>query len=191
MFDGTRIIKAIKNAKIPLIICLISFLIGILFSIFFTMSEDTLARCVSIFNIVTNEITITYYIWRFVCESIILVIVFTCGLTLYTMPLIYVLLAYRGFLTGLVIKSLIISYSIGGIAVTVFVVVPSALIALAAITCSCVLSCERLCGKRVIKCLNPQNLLMDFLFCLSVALASVIYILLIQVVFILPLNYSV
>ncbi len=191
MFDGTRIIKAIKNAKIPLIICLISFLIGILFSIFFTMSEDTLARCVSIFNIVTNEITITYYIWRFVCESIILVIVFTCGLTLYTMPLIYVLLAYRGFLTGLVIKSLIICYSIGGIAVTVFVVFPSALIALAAITCSCALSCERLCGKRVIKCLNPQNLLMDFLFCLSVALASVIYILLIQVVFILPLNYSV
>ena len=124
MFDGTRIIKAIKNAKIPLIICLISFLIGILFSTFFTMSEDTLARCVSIFNIVTNEITITYYIWRFVCESIILVIVFTCGLTLYTMPLIYVLLAYRGFLTGLVIKSLIICYSIGGIAVTVFVVVP-------------------------------------------------------------------
>lgn len=191
MFDGTRIIKAIKNAKIPLIICLISFLIGILFSIFFTMSKDTLARCVSIFNIVTNEITITYYIWRFVCESIILVIVFACGLTLYTMPLIYVLLAYRGFLTGLVIKSLIICYSIGGIAVTVFVVVPSALIALAAITCSCALSCERLCGKRVIKCLNPQNLLMDFLFCLSVALASVIYILLIQVVFILPLNYSV
>ncbi len=191
MFDGTRVIKAIKNAKIPLIICLISFLIGILFAMFFTMSEDALARCGLIFDIVTNEITFTYYIWRFVCESIIFVVVFACGLTLYTMPLIYVLLAYRGFLTGLVIKSLIICYSIGGVAVSIFVVVPSALIALAAIICSCTLSCERLCGRRVIKCLNMQNILMDFLFCLLIALASVIYILLIQVLFILPLNYSV
>ena len=191
MFDGTRIIASVKNAKIPLIICSISFLIGILFSIFFSISEELAERCVSIFDIVTNEVTITYYIWRFVCESIILVIVFACGLTLYTMPLIFILLAYRGFLAGLVIKSIIVSYSIGGIAVSVFVVVPSVIIAFTAITCSCALSCERLCGRRIIKCLNPQNLLMDFLFCLLIALASVTYILLIQILFILPLNYSV
>lgn len=191
MFDGIRIIASVKNAKIPLIICSISFLIGILFSIFFSISEELAERCVSIFDIVTNEVKITYYIWRFVCESIILVIVFACGLTLYTMPLIYILLAYRGFLVGLVIKSIIVSYSIGGIAVSVFVVIPSAIIAFAAITCSCTLSCERLCGRRIVKCINPQNFLIDFLFCLLVDITSVIYILLVQILFILPLNYSI
>ena len=191
MFDGTRIIKSIKNAKIPLVICFVSFIVGVLFSIFFSLTEDLSSRCVSVYDIVTAEVSVSYYIWRIVCESIILIIAFACGLTIYTTPLIFILLAYRGFLTGLVIKSISVVYSVGGIAVTVFVVVPSAIIAFAAIACSCALSCERLCGRRVLKCANPQTILTDFLFCLLISLASVVYILLIQILFILPLNYSV
>lgn len=192
MLIDKRILLTIKNTKIPLILCGIFFVCGILFSLFYTIPEDSfLLHFGEIADIVTSDISISYYLKRLICEVVILTIVFTCGLILYCIPLIFVILLYKGFLFGVAFKCIIIDYSVGGFAIFVFIVVPSIFISCCAIAISCALACERLNGCTIIKNIKLNNLIKDYLFTLMIAFLSVLYILLLQIILFIPLNFSI
>lgn len=192
MLIDKRILVSIKNTKIPLIICGIFFVCGILFSLFYPIPEDGfLLPCDEIATVVTSDISISYYLKRLICEVTILTIAFACGLIMYCIPLIFVILSYKGFLLGLAFKCILIDYSVGGLAISVFIVVPSIFISCCAIAISCALACERLKGCAIIKNIKYDELIKDYLFTLLIAVLSVIYILLLHAFVFIPLNFTV
>lgn len=192
MLIDKRILNALKNTKIPLAICAISFAAGILFSLFYHIPEEGfLLHCAEIVDVVTSEISVSYYIKRLICEILILTIVFACGFILYCIPFIFVIILYKGFLLGLAVKMILVDYSVGGLAISLFIVIPAAIISFCALAISCVLACNRLNGGKITKCIIINDIIKDYFFCFIIAFASVLYILLLQIVFVIPLIFSV
>ncbi len=190
--DFQTITDRIKRNKIPLIICCAFFIIGIFFSLFYSLPEEgVFSECTTIFDVVTTSVSPKFFIIRLICEYLIVCVAFICGLSIYTLPLIFPLVCYRGFLIGMTVKALIPAYSVGGVAVGLFVVIPSGIISFFAVCCTCVLSCDALNGRRIVCKKNIEVLIFNLLFCLIIASVSVLYILIVQLIVMNPLNYRI
>jgi len=186
------ITERIKRSKISLIICCAFFVVGIIFSLFYTLPEEGLfSQCTTIFDVVTSTVSPKYFITRLICEYLIIIVGFLFGLSIYTLPLIFPVICYRGFLMGITVKALIPVYSIGGVAVGLFVVIPSGIISFFALCCICALSCDALNGRRVVCKNNIEKLIFNLVFCLIIASISVVYILIVQLIVLNPLNYKI
>ena len=149
------------------------------------------SNCRIIFQWFILKICRNFFIIRLICEYLIVCVAFICGLSIYTLPLIFPLVCYRGFLIGMTVKALIPAYSVGGVAVGLFVVIPSGIISFFAVCCTCVLSCDALNGRRIVCKKNIEVLIFNLLFCLIIASVSVLYILIVQLIVMNPLNYRI
>lgn len=184
-----RIINSVKDCKIVIAICAATFVLGGVLALFYELPDGFIENIAAPYA-VFNEFSPSSLIVRFICDGIILLIAFLCGLTVFTLPINLLFLCYRGFITVLCIKYLIADYSAAGAVISVILTLPSAIVSAASITLACLLSVKRLNGERVVRINCFEEILVDYLVCLAICLIAALYCLLIDLLILRPLNYS-
>lgn len=191
-FDPAKLLAQIKDGKGLFIIGIITFISGFVLSLFFVIPEEgVFSDCGKIFDIlICGSFPLKYYLLRIVCECLLVTIFFLCGMSVLSLPIAYLLTATRAFLTGLTIKAIIYSYSVTGLTIAVLIVFPSAIIAVFSNLAAAVFSFGRGCGRCAPK-KDTDDIPSIILFAFLIAVASVLYAILVSLLIIRPLFYGV
>lgn len=180
--------KILYSGKIYLIICFSFFAVGLITALFYELSYESFFFNLSVlFDYFTQETSVAYYVIKFLSDVFILFIIFASGFTFFTFPVHFVIFIYRGFFLGVTIKVLVLVYSAAGIVVSLFVVLPSALLVVASdIFCSTFMLKQLKTPKN---CIIAQNYLYYMLVCLLLSVFSLLWEILSPLLIVRPLNY--
>lgn len=184
-----RIIDTVKDCKIVIAICASAFISGGVLALFYDL-PDGFVENISASYVAFADCSTDSLIARFICDGIILFIVFLCGLTVFSLPINLLFFCYRGFITVLYVKYLVADYSAAGAVISVIMVFPSAILSAVSLTLASALSVKRLNGEKIVRINCIEELLIDYLVCLVICLLAALYCLLIDFLILRPLNYS-
>ena len=166
--NPAKILAQIRERKELFIIGIITYSSGIVLSLFFTIPEEgVFSDCGKICDVlICGSFPLKYYLLRIVCECLLVAVSFLCGMSVFSLPIAYLLTATRAFLTGLTIKVIICSYSVMGLTIGI-------------------LYSGRCPAKK-----DVEDIPCIFLFTFLIAVASVLYVILISLLIIRPLHYG-
>lgn len=190
--NPAKILAQIRERKELFIIGIITYSSGIVLSLFFTIPEEgVFSDCGKIFDVlICGSFPLKYYLLRIVCECLLVAVSFLCGMSVFSLPIAYLLTATRAFLTGLTIKVIICSYSVMGLTIGILVVFPASVIAFFGNLCAAVFSFSRFYSGRCPAKKDVEDIPCIFLFTFLIAVASVLYVILISLLIIRPIHYG-
>lgn len=180
--------KILYSEKIYLIICFFFFTAGLISALFYELPEDSFFFNLSVlFDYFSQKTSISYYVIKFLSDIFILFIIFLSGFILFTFPVHFVIFIYRGFFLGITVRVLAVVYSAAGIVVSLFVVLPSALIVIASnVFCSTFMLKQLKVAKN---CSFTPNFLCYMLVCALLSVLSLLWEILAPLIIVRPLNY--
>lgn len=184
-----RIISTVKDCKIVIAICAVAFILGGVLALFYDLPDVFVENLSASYPAFADSSTASLIV-RFICDGIILLIVFLCGLTVFSIPVNLLFLCYRGFITVLYVKYIVAYYSAAGAVISVILIFPSAILSAASLTLACALSVKRLNGEKIVRINCVEGILIDYLVCLVICLFAALYCLFIDFLILRPLNYS-
>lgn len=164
------------------------FAAGFITSFFIDVSEDSpFCGVGDVYYIYTVNFKPSYIFIRLVCDLAVIALICLSGLIIYSMPLHFFLICYKGFLTGVAVRVLISSYYAGGLFVCIAVILPSFLFcafSYAAQSCFSYYSIFKDTVKRKFSCICS-----DVFFCACICVLALVYEVVISMVLLRPLNY--
>ncbi len=176
-----------------IILCVIFFTIGIGCGIFF--------KSAYLDDFFSNNVLNTYLIifsedcslFGFAFKKLImifclLIFILLFGLSPWTLPLHFIIMAYQGFIMSIIVPQMISAFSLSGIVLCVFIVIPCSLLRFASIASFSTLLFARL--TKSVECKNNKNsalLISFFISFMFAVIAFLIEIVLIGLI-IRPLN---
>ena len=128
-----QILNLIKNNKIYLLICLITFILGILFSFFLTgdaMKAIFEEKILCFYSMAfCKEISLTALIFKkLLLVIILLIIILLSGIKIWLIPIHFISFIYQGYLLGILILYLSQIFSFVGILLLICAIIPSLLL---------------------------------------------------------------
>ena len=183
-------VKRIAACKIYLILLVGIFCTGFFFCFFVKICEDSpYYGLVALYEIYTVGFNASYIFIKILCDFLVLLLILLSGQIIYTLPLHFVIILYKGFIFGITIRILISAYFAGGILVSAVIIIPSCIITVLGymtLSCFCYYSFFK-CASLKIK--NIKCILCDFLLCMSICVAALLIEFIISVILVRPLNY--
>lgn len=180
--------KILYSGKIYLIICFSFFTAGLISALFYGLSDESFFFNISVvFDYFSQKASVSYYIIKFLSDIFIFFIIFSSGFILFTFPVHFIIFIYRGFFLGITVKVLVTVYSAAGVVVSLFIVLPSALIVIASnVFCSTFMLKQLKFAKN---CNYTPIFLNYILVCVSLSVFSLLWEILAPLIIVRPLNY--
>lgn len=183
-------VKRIAACKIYLILLVGIFFTGFIFCFFVEICDESpYYGLIGLYEIYTVSFNVSYIFVKLLCDFLVLSLIFLCGQIIYTLPLHFIIILYKGFIFGITVRTMISAYFAGGILVSSVIIIPSCIISVFGyMTSSC------FCYYSLFKCVLQKNknikcLLCDFLLCMSICVAALLTEFIISVILVKPLNY--
>lgn len=183
-------VKRIAACKIYLILLVGIFCTGFFFCFFVEICDDSpYYGLIRLYEIYTVSFNASYILIKLLCDFLVLLLILFSGQIIYTLPLHFVIILYKGFIFGITLRILVSAYFAGGILVSAVIIIPSCAISICgymALSCFCYHSffkCDSLKAK------NLKCIICDFLLCMSICVVALLIEFIISVILVRPLNY--
>lgn len=159
-------------------------------ALFYDVTKESALVDYSKLSLIYTDFSFSNFLLRIICDTIIIVLALLCGLCLFSLPINYIILFYKGFLTVISIKFLILEYSAAGLLIGIFITIPSGLISAFSISLICAFSSLREYGPaRLVRKVCIKEFLKEFLICFIISFFAIIYTAIINLLVFYPLNY--